>query len=241
MLNLYTDGSKVSDIATQYVDDKTDLINDIGTGLRKSPHLSNADRRSLFDKATSNANTWAALLWTSGGDLNASKCFYDYLQPKCNFQTQTIAYATSAKTPGTIIVHHPGNDNPHTLTRTEPNIAKRTLGVMLAPDGSTNNQFKTSNERAIMTLNKLMRSRLPNKVKWKAVSTVIEPSIPYPLLACSCSQKEMDIIDKTLSKTKCCALGLNEHFPRVVMYGPWHLGGMVLSSAQSKTTTTRIN
>jgi hypothetical protein len=40
---------------------------------------------------------------------------------------------------------------------------------------------------------------------------------------------------------KCNALGLNEHFPRAVIYGPLHLGGLAIPTTLSSTATTRIN
>ncbi len=36
-------------------------------------------------------------------------------------------------------------------------------------------------------------------------------------------------------------LGLNEHFPRAVLHGPLSLGGLEIHTAQTKTTTSRIN
>jgi hypothetical protein len=90
-------------------------------------------------------------------------------------------------------------------------------------------------------LNRIKNSRLNKKAKWKAITTVLEPAVLYPLMACSCKDKEMDHLDKTLSKAKCHALGLNEHFPRAVLHGPVSLGGLGIHSGQTKTTTTRIN
>lgn len=69
-------GTTISDTCTQYVDDKTDLLNAAGAGLRSSPHLTTKDREELFSIATDNSNKWASLLWISGGNLNSSKCFY---------------------------------------------------------------------------------------------------------------------------------------------------------------------
>ncbi len=69
----------------------------------------------------------------------------------------------------------------------------------------------------------------------------MEPAILYPLMACDCSEKEMNHLDKTLSRAKCHAHGLNEHFPRVVLHGPLSLGGMGIHTTQTKTTTSQIN
>jgi hypothetical protein len=63
----------IHDKATQYIDDKTDLLNDIGAGLKSRPHISQNDREALFNEATSNSSHWASILWISGGSLNTSK------------------------------------------------------------------------------------------------------------------------------------------------------------------------
>jgi hypothetical protein len=86
----------VEDKATQYVDDKTDMLNDIGAGLRRCQHLTMHDRTQLFTTATENANTRASLLWMSGGQLNTNKCFYYFLKPKYNFTSNTTKYLSSS-------------------------------------------------------------------------------------------------------------------------------------------------
>lgn len=88
-------GNPITDSATQYVDDKTDLLNSIGADIRNSPHLSTRDRETLFNTATENSNEWASLLWILGGNLNVSKCFYYYLQPKLNQSSGSSKYHQS--------------------------------------------------------------------------------------------------------------------------------------------------
>jgi hypothetical protein len=62
----------------------------------------------------------------------------------------------------------------------------------------------------------------------------------HPLMACTCTDREIETLDHTLSKAKCHTLGLNEHFPQVILHGPLYLSGMGVHTAQTKTTTTCI-
>jgi hypothetical protein len=218
-----------------------DLLNTAGAKLRSSPHLSTRHHETLFGITTENSNKWASLLWVSGGNLNASKCLYYYMKPKYNFNKHTITYASETKAPGKIEIHDPSTQTVNPLTCYEPSTAKRTLGVMLAPDGNSKLQFSSSKDKVTTFLNHLRCSHLNNKTKWAAINTVLEPAILYPLMASQCTNKEMEHIDKIVPKAKCQALGLNEHFPRAILHSPMHLGRLGLHTGMSKTTTTRIN
>jgi hypothetical protein len=55
------------------------------------------------------------------------------------------------------------------------------------------------------------------------------------------SKKDLEAIERILTTFKCGALGLNEHFPRAILYGPTMLGGLALPTVITRTTTTRIN
>lgn len=190
--------------------------------------------------ANKNTSTWTTLLWLSGGNLNTNKCFYYYIEPHYDHNKMKVAYKTKHQAPGTITMHNPATSSSTTLQCLETNEARRTLGVIMAPNRSSTDQTNILCERASTYINKIKRSKLTNKAKWTAITTVLEPGITYPLLATLTSKKEMERIDKLLSHAKCQALGLNEHFPRAVLYGPHELGGIGIKSATSKTTTDRI-
>jgi hypothetical protein len=83
-----------------------------------------------------NTNIWASLLWISGGKLNMDKCFYYWIQPEFSYGNNRIQYASTSKPPGEIQLIDPATKTPVAITRVEPNIARRTLGVMLATDGN---------------------------------------------------------------------------------------------------------
>jgi hypothetical protein len=109
---------------------------------------------------------------------------------------------------------------------------------MFAPDGNNKHQIQVTHEKAVAYCNKIKRSKLPKQAKWAALTTVLEPKILYPLMACSSDTLDFSRIDRTLSTAKCHALGLNGHFPWAVLHGHMHLGGMAIPTAISKTTTT---
>ncbi len=80
-----------------------------------------------------------------------------------------------------------------------------------------------------------------NKVKWVAVTTVIEPAILYPLLNTQYLHSELSPIDSVLSQMKCAALGLNRNFPWAILHGSHCLGGIGIPSLCQKNTKDRIS
>jgi hypothetical protein len=233
-------GVEILDHATQYVDDKTEMINVKGISGCACQHSKGQQRAMLFEAANKNTNIWAEILWISGGNLNPEKCFYYYLHPKYNHATGRIQYETSPKAPGEILLHNPDTQITTPLRRVEPNDGRRTLGVILAPDGNCSHQIQKCRELAATYIGKIKHSKLSKQAKWTAVTTILEPAVLYPLMAVNSAKKDLEKIDKILTTFKCSALGLNEHFPRVVLHGPMALGGMSLPNTIKKTTSTRL-
>jgi hypothetical protein len=90
-------------------------------------------------------------------------------------------------------------------------------------------------------LGKFINATLSSKEKWAAISSVIEPSIMYPLVTSSFSQKDVQPIDLMTSQMKCLSLGLSCKFPRAILHGPLFLGGIGVPSTSQKNTKDRLN
>jgi hypothetical protein len=127
------------------------------------------------------------------------------------------------------------------MERLAPSTARRTLGVIMAPDGSSKDQIKTSLSKALVFLGKIKHSNLSKQAKWTAITSLLEPEVYYPLMATMCNKKDFDKIDRPIVRAKCSALGLNKHFPRAIIHGPLEYGGMAIPTSFSKTVATRIN
>ncbi len=123
-------GQQLIDHATQYVDDKTEMINlqGIHTPLPRNPNPTFI-RTSLFQAASENSKIWSTLLWLSGGKLNSSKCFYYCIHPRYNFKRQTTAYLTEKRAPGNILLLNPATNTTAPIERLAPSSARRTWGL----------------------------------------------------------------------------------------------------------------
>jgi hypothetical protein len=126
------------------------------------------------------------------------------------------------------------DNSKHHIEKVLPSISGRTLGVLLSPVGDGRDQLRLCLSHAKKFLGKFKNSSMPNKAKWIAITTVIEPAILYPLLNTTYSPKDICPIDSCLSQMKCSALGLNRNFPRVVLHGPTGLGGLGIPSICQK-------
>lgn len=196
--------------------------------------------RYIFEAANKNTDIWTKLLWISGGNLNPEKCFYYYLEPHYNHSSGHIKYKRIKQSPGDIHIQDPETNQTTPVKRLEPSDGKRTLGVILAPDGNCSTQIKTSHDIAATYVGKLKHSKLSKQAKWTAVTTILEPGVLYPLMALNSTKRDLEKIDKILATVKCHALGLNEHFPRAILHGPLAPGGMAIPNTITKTTATRL-
>jgi len=99
-------------------------------------HLTDSDQiDNLIHAASNNSNIWNKLIHISGGKLNKEKCFYYFINPKFNYKTRTIRYINMPKEQH-ITIQPQSTEPPHKIEQLHPNMARRTLGAMLAPSGN---------------------------------------------------------------------------------------------------------
>ena len=168
----------ITDRTTQYVDDKTEMINSKGI-QHNAPRNPNQTfiRESLFRAGTENTKIQTSLLWLSGGNLNPSKCFYYYIHPRYNFKRLTTEYVREKRAPGNILITDPVTKVSSPIDRLEPSQARRTLGVTMAPSGTSKEQINVSLGKAQKFLGKIKHSKLSKKAKWTAITSIMEPEV----------------------------------------------------------------
>jgi hypothetical protein len=163
--------------------DKTQMLNTTGIGLESS--LSKIQERELlFQAANHNTAVWTNLLWLSGGTLNPNKCFFYFIKPIYDFNLLKVIYETSRSSPGTIYIDHPATGIRTDIERREPKTAKRTLGAIIAPNGNGKAQILHTYTKTCEYIGKIKHSKLSNTAKWTAITTVLEPGVLYPMMAC---------------------------------------------------------
>jgi hypothetical protein len=138
-------------------------------------------------------------------------------------------------------VTNPSNGMKHDILRVLPKNARQMLRVLLAPDGNAFEQLHTIMQKINTSLEKTQNCRWSHKTRWKALNSVLEPGILYPLMATLYTIDDIKQLERKIAKIHCQALGLNMHFPRAVLYRPCELGGMEIDTLQTLLTTICIN
>jgi len=113
--------------------------------------------------------------------------------------------------------------------------------VFISPDGNGKYQIHQYLQKVKEFCGKLRNSSLSQLAQWKAVESIVEPSIMYPLVNTLYSSSDIQPIESINSQLQCSALGFNIHFPHALLYGPLSLGGLGLPSPTYKNTRHRIN
>jgi len=179
-------------------------------------------------------------MWISGGNLQLGKCFYYAFTPTMDFKSNSVKYKKITSVSGISIIN-PADGKRTNIAGLQPSDSRRTLGVLLSPDGKGINQLKVTLSKAKEFFGKFMNSSLSPKAKWMAITTVIEPALLYPLVTFTFSTKDFQPIDSITSQMKCVSLGLNRHFPRAVLHGPMLLGGLGYPLSSQKNARDRLN
>ncbi len=128
-------GWQISNHAVQFVDDTTQFINPSGIPTDNGSSTLNTSYTTLFHCAQRNIDTWNNLIWFSGGKLNPQKCHSSPFDRRFNFKKFNMEYhSITPKDP--LLLHDRNNQHKIQLDHRNQDVAKRTLGVFLAPTGS---------------------------------------------------------------------------------------------------------
>ena len=169
------------------------------------------------------ANLWNKLLHISSGKLALQKCLY-YI----------VAWQWSHGNASTIppdkispkITITPSNQQPTQISHVDCDTAHRTLGQMKAPTGNQTAHLQFMLQRSNTWLAAIKESSLSRVEAQVAFDAIWFPSLSYGLGTTNLSFKELDSIQKPIVHHILPALGYNRHFPRAVVYGSPHFGGL---------------
>jgi hypothetical protein len=91
-------------------------------------------------------------------------------------------YATEAETPANLTVWD-CDGRTQVLARLSVNVARRTLGAYLAPDGNDQTQFEVLRAAARTWRDQIRTGHLPRRLVWESMATTILKTLQYPLPA----------------------------------------------------------
>ena len=108
----------------------------------------------------------------------------------------------------------------------EPDVAQRTLGLMIAPDGNVTAEVTKQRDRVRQWAASFAKSDLSNMDKWVGYNSCVKPAVLYPLMGQQITAEAMAEVQRIVNKMVCNAVGVNSHFPRALLHGPIEIGGM---------------
>jgi hypothetical protein len=177
----------------------------------------------LAQRAQTAAQHWEQLLYTSGGALNLTKCFWygvtwEWINGFPRMQPNSQAPATIQLTNG-------HNTTLHTIIRKECWEGMRTLGVRLAPLGN----FEDEHAYRILQFRGLAQNILSSPISrfdaYLGYVTMIQPILRYPLGATSFTPTQCATLDASFIGPILSKMGLSSKTPRAIIYGPTDQGG----------------
>jgi len=153
----------------------------------------------------------------TGGNIATDKSFVMLMKWKWNKGTPCLQ--SIEETPGDLIV------DDTTITRLQPWQAERHLGLRLPLNGSSTIEYNYRVQEAKTMGDNIYNSSFDHSDAYLEYVTRWIPTIRYPLLVTTFSDKQCDDIQKPFIFRLLPKLGLNRHFPRVVLYSPIDRGG----------------
>ena len=185
----------------------------------------------LVAEATTMAQWWETLLWHSGGQLEFRKCFLYVLHwtfdPTGVPRPATVQHLRDLG----VSVSLTNSDDATTteLRHIDCTVATRTLGCMVAPDGSS----RTEVNHLVSKGRRLGVALAANKISRRAARTfyhsIYVPSLTYSLPSTHLTYKDCQRIHRSSTGYLLNSLGLPRTFPYALSFAPQDVGGVGLT------------
>jgi len=209
-----------------FVDDTDLIINDPSN-----------DAEQVNDKMQRSLSTWHGILRATGGELVPEKCFWYLIDFK--WANKEWKYKRSNELKGHLSITQ-SRTGTIIIPRLEPDEARRTLGVRIAPDGNNlaeaHHLHGVANEWA-----KHMARAHPTRAEAEfSLRQVLLPKLTYALQATTFDEQQCAEIMKPALSKALPAMGINRHFPRAVAYGPKSHQGLAIPNLFTEQIITHI-
>ena len=218
-------GDKVGFVGYSFVDD-TDLC------------ITSEPNEDTVTKMQACTDDWEGGIRATGGAIVPEKSHWYLVQ--FTWEQGRWRYATINSSPGSLTVRGPDGSR-HQLERLETNVARRTLGVRLAPDGNNEAEFNYLLACSREWRDKVRANRLPKKFIWDSMTMGIMKKLCYPLAATTFSEDECTQLIRPILEAGLPASGINRHMARAVVHGPVELQGLGIPNLYQTQITSHIS
>jgi hypothetical protein len=193
----------------------------------------------LIQRAEQDAQSWAHLLYGSGGSLEISKCFTYMVIHDWKSGRPVLRKPESIARRVTLTDCTTGEAVP--LPTIDPEVGTRTLGVRVAPSGSWQTEYQHRLKQAQELAKLIVVSQFSRDMADIALRRVIMPAVEYPLGTASFNQRQCESIQQPIIRASLGKMGYPRNFPRVIVFGPKELGGLGIRSVWTERCIQHIS
>jgi hypothetical protein len=198
-----------------FVDDTT-LWNTLPGGSSVTRVVANAAHK---------AQTWAKLLWVTGGKLNLKKCYW-YAVSWSFKPTGEPVLSSISDDPHLRIDIKQGSDPTTSVERVEATVGRRTLGARLSPDGKDNEEFLYRKKEGIKLRKRMLRAPLNRESTVIGFRSIARTKMEHTLPITCFSDQQCEAIQNTYLPTFLSKMGINRSTRTEVRTGPAIYTGM---------------
>jgi hypothetical protein len=201
------------------------FVDDAGLGTNTTP--SPADHHTLIKNLQQLAQTWEKLLFSTGGALNLSECFWFLLS--WEWKDGRAKLCTSITAPGNLQMTSEGElDKYITIPRIEPTSSFRTLGVHISPSGSNSGALAVLKGIVLDYCTNLRGSHLSRQDALTSYIQYLLPKLRFQPPVLSLSKQYCDKFTSQIMSVLLPKLHVNRHTARSIIFGPEKYGGLAL-------------
>ena len=204
--------------------DMVELKKDVGT--------------EVLRQITNSAQHWETMLYTDGGRLELSKCYWIYVSWKW---INGIAVLKAIQDSDLIMnLWQSEIKQSVVITRKTVSDAPRVLGCHVAVDGKWKKEVGRWKLEALRFANKVKNAGFNRTCGAKIYPTIWLPKLRYISPAVCFTKNESKEIDKPVVRHCLSSAGYSQRFPRRVVFGPASKGGLEWESCYSLQVYEKI-
>jgi len=210
------------------------LVDDLDLFSMADPHLhTEAD----VEEMQRGLDLWEELLRASGGAVEPTKS--DWY--RIDFTWKNGVAKMRTHDPGdSVLTCLDHTQSRRALTLKQVDQGSKTLGVYLAPDGSSTEAIKALRAVADTCADQIRTLRLQVKDIWMAGHLRFLKKLHYPLLAMCLSEKDCTYIMSPLVEAMLLAVGMCRKVPRAIVYGPRSHQGLGMPNLYTTQALTHV-
>jgi ribonuclease HI len=205
-----------------FVDDVT-----LWTGNMMRSLQGNESAQGVLEEMETAAQWWEQLLFTTGGKLELSKCFFYLIYWVFNDEGEPrMLHPNEFPIPIEITDSETGRTY---RIETKPcNQAHKTLGAMESPDSDYSQETERLTKKSEDFARRAQSMKITSEEANMLYFTMIQPSMLYSAPAGTLSRSEADRINSNITRSILASMGYNRNMPKRAVYGPKEMGGLGL-------------